>query len=283
MELRKAKSACLFSRQPTDRSLSRYMILTYNLFMECLHLISDYHKFFFSFRMPRRGRCIALLFFRDFFLGWLECGSSACLDNEKPHFKCFTIIGLLCIRLGSCWNPIKRVGYKRARLRNIQHRRNRPFPPPRLNIKIVPLTTSLRNERKMWKNLIVGIYNSTFLLLGLYTKIKKREKNTQLRNELWEHEATMIIRSSDWFWAQNLVVFVVELLFMKIKKTQNRRTEERKQRWWGGVSSRVLSFAGNVFRNEHFSDSLRKKSDNEPKKMTVNNLLPETIINACNH
>lgn len=56
MELRKAKSACLFSgRVETLRcalSLTRYAVLTYNLFTECLHLINDYRRmrrrFFFG-------------------------------------------------------------------------------------------------------------------------------------------------------------------------------------------------------------------------------------------
>lgn len=42
MKLRKAKTVCFISKQ--TNALSHTLLVIRDLFMECLHLISDYHK-----------------------------------------------------------------------------------------------------------------------------------------------------------------------------------------------------------------------------------------------
>lgn len=218
--------------QAADRSLILITLTILNLFMECLHLININVSHFWMFILLCFSYFQLLLF-----LGvakWIKC-----LDNEKPQSKraAQSLAHYVVYLIGSdvvwCRNPIKRVGYKALFLRN--QTKSSSIPSDAQISRSCPsqkpfVCTKQEKEGKTycWFFFIILYLLRLCPVYRQNVESKHTIELNKVKVENIKKTTTMIIRSSDWFWGQNLVVSDVEWTNVLWKYKQNVHVRRRR-------------------------------------------------------
>lgn len=174
MELRKALSDLSLSASSRKRDERAWRG---NLFMECLHLISDYRKrFTFSNAHPT-----AAALFRS-----LKSGSSAWITrNLNPRNAAQSLADYVAL-LGSCWNPIDKTCWLPRELSLTQHTVVHSFPMLQHQDRAPQRRQS---ERNCWFSFI-----SIFSLPRFELKNRREKHNWERKND---HPVLWLVLSSE--------------------------------------------------------------------------------------